>query len=87
MRKIPLEIAKSRYPYRYTMEHVPAWAKTSAPNGKYYAPQYTSDQEWYARTAFPPNNPYSRSDCHSTGQTWPLGQWLSKPFKAVTNGR
>lgn len=75
--------AKSRYVNRFTMDHVPQWATKPAPNGKYYAPQYASDVEWFANTLFPPNHPLGKriTDCYSTGQTWPLGQWLDKPYK------
>lgn len=72
--------AKAAYVHRYTMEHVPNWAKTAAPNGKFYAPQYHTDREWYDSTRFPPDNPFHKSDCYSSGQTWPLGQWLDAPF-------
>ena len=73
-------LAKCAYPHRYTLEHVPQWAATPAPNGKYYAPQYRSDREWYAHTLFPSDNPYHKQDCHSTEQTWPLGQWLDQAY-------
>ena len=71
------------YVHRYTMDHVPNWAKRPAPNGKYYAPQYRSDAEWYQNTVFPPHNPIGPrcTDCYTTGQTWPLGQWLDRPYQ------
>lgn len=76
--------AKKAYPHRFTMEHVPNWARNPAPNGKYYAPQFRTDAEWHANTLFPPNNPLGKrvQDCFTNGQTWPLGQWLDKPFTA-----
>lgn len=75
--------AQARYQNRYTMDHVPNWAKVQAPNGLYYAPQYRTDQEWFRNTVFygEPEHYGRRSDCNSSGQTWPLGQWLEKPFK------
>lgn len=75
-----IERAKAAYVQRFTMEHVPQWAQKPAPNGNYYAPQYRSDAEWHANTLFPPNNPFGKNDCHSGGQTWPLGQWLTAPY-------
>ena len=72
--------AKARYVHRFTMDFVPRWARATAPNGKYYAPQYASDAEWFACTLFPPNNPYHRKNCHSASPTFPLGQWLDKPY-------
>lgn len=80
------EQARAAYPHRYTMEHVPAWAKRPAPNGKFYAPHYRTDREWYDKTLFPPNNPRSPvvTDCHSAGQSWPLGTWLDKLYEIAT---
>lgn len=74
--------AKSRYVHRYTMEHVPEWAKSAAPNGKFYAPQFRTDREWFDATLFPPDNPLGPrvKDCYTTGQTFPLGQWLDAPY-------
>ena len=78
--------AKSKYVHRYTMEHVPNWAKRQAPNGKYYAPQYTTDKEWFDNTQFyDPAIPdckqlAEKNSCYSSGQSWPLGHWLSIPL-------
>ena len=73
------------YVNRYTMEHVPDWAKHRAPGGGYYAPQYRTDEEWYTNTKFPgeAGNPQvpGTSDCYTTGQTWPLGKWLNEPYQ------
>jgi hypothetical protein len=78
------EQAREAYVHRYTMEHVPAWAKRPCDNGKFYAPQFRTDREWFENTKFPPNNPFAHSkrdtSCYTSGQTWPLGQWLDKPF-------
>ena len=80
-----IDQAKAAYVHRYTMEYVPEWAKQQAPNGRYYAPQYRTDAEWFANTLFPPNNPVARSkrdtSCFSTNQSWPLGHWLDAPFQ------
>lgn len=79
--------AKAEYVNRFTMDHVPSWALAPAPNGLHYAPQFRSDKEWYEQTTFPPHNPYSRTDCHTMSATWPLGQWLDRPFdKSMTEG-
>lgn len=76
------EEARRRYLHRFTMEHIPEWAKKPAPNGKFYAPHYRSDQEWYENSLFPPNNPYGiGSECHSANQSWSLGQWLDNPYR------
>lgn len=85
-RKISFGEARRQYVHRYTIEHVPAWARRPAPNGKHYAPQFRSDLEWYDNTLFPgeDGHPFPdsrRGDCYTTGQTWPLGQWLDEPFK------
>jgi len=81
-RKLPFVRACALYVHRYTMDHVPAWSRTTAPNGRHYAPQFRSDREWYEHTRFhgEPGHFGRRSDCYTTGQTWPLGQWLDAPF-------
>lgn len=81
------EQAKARYVHRFTMEHTPAWALVQMPNGKHYAPQFRTDSEWFRNTIFPPNNPIARSkrdtSCYTSNQTWPLGLYLTKPYKRV----
>jgi hypothetical protein len=76
--------AVRRYVHRFTMEHTPAWAQQQAPNGSYYAPQFRTDREWYENTKFPPDNPFANgpqdTSCYTSGQTWPLGQWLDVPY-------
>jgi hypothetical protein len=79
--RMTFDEAKRRYVHRFTMEYLPVWAHKPAPNGKFYAPHFASDREWYENTLFPPHNPYHRRDCHTSGQTWPLGQWLDESFK------
>lgn len=83
-RKISFEDAKRRFVHRYTMEHKPAWAKLPC-NGRFYAPQYSTDQEWFDKTKFPGERGYPfgdrESDCYSSGQSWPLGQWLEEEFQ------
>jgi hypothetical protein len=81
-RRLSFKTACSQYVHRFTMEHVPDWATHPCGNGRYYAPQYTSDREWYANTKFPgePEHFGDTDSCYSTGLTWPLGQWLDRPF-------
>ena len=74
------EEAKRKYVHRFTMDYVPEWAQRARPDGKYYAPQYRSDEEWYANTQFPPHPLCYMGDCHSNSQTWPLGEALTKPY-------
>lgn len=94
MTRPTLKQACAQYVNRYTLEHVPAWAlkphthTTGEYAGQtlYYAPQYRSDAEWYANTVFPgepshPDYPRRVRYCHTTGKTWPLGQWLQQPFR------
>lgn len=80
--RMTFDEAKRLYVHRYTIEFIPEWANEQAPNGKFYAPQYRSDQEWFDNTKFPPENPLGPrvTDCYSTGATWPLGMWLDKPY-------
>lgn len=82
-RPLTLEQAKARYPHRFTMEHVPAWAADKRPDGNYYAPQYETDQEWYERTLFPGEGHVriTEDHCTSNNPTWPMGLWLAQPFK------
>lgn len=82
-RSISFTQAKRDYPNRYTMEHKPAWANMPCGNGKYYAPQYRTDREWYENTAFPGENGIEPDEtaCYTIVQTWPLGQWLDAPFE------
>lgn len=86
-RLISFEQAKAQYIHRYTLEHVPAWSRTpvTLPGQplRFYAPQFRSDREWYDNTLFPGEGHVGKREqhCFTTGQTWPLGQWLSEPFR------
>jgi len=82
--------AFAAYVHRFTMEHVPDWARrrpcdSGGTETRYYAPQYRSDAEWLANTQFPVTArgrlSERPSDCRSAGQTWPLGQWLEQPYR------
>lgn len=81
-RAITFEEAKRLYVHRFTLEHVPVWARKPRPNGTFYAPQFRSDAEWYANTLFPGEGYVSRRSryCETSGQTWPLGQALTAPL-------
>ncbi len=90
MKKRPtFEQACAAYVHRYTMDHVPQWARRrpiddGGTETRYYAPQYASDREWYDNTLFNGDvgYPYGKrsTDCFSTGATWPLGKWLKRPY-------
>ena len=90
-----------QYPHRYTMEHIPQWVIASNAPGAtrssqyhvdgrrvYYAPVYASDREWYDNTLFPGEAGYigDGSACFSTGATFPLGRYLSGPYKIGQHG-
>jgi hypothetical protein len=45
-------VALSRFVYRYTREHIPAWATEPRPDGQPYVPQFASDADWLAHTKF-----------------------------------
>lgn len=82
MSRLTFEQARARYVHRYTMQHVPQWSTKMCGNGKYYAPQFETDEQWYAATKFP-GEPGLHRNCKYciTGEpTWPLGQWLDSPF-------
>jgi len=93
-RKLSFEKACAQFVHRYTMDHVPAWAlkhPDAQRNGDpvrpgWYAPQFASDREWYENTKFKGEPGYLgvAGDCYTSGQTWPLGQWLHEPFKKVS---
>ena len=84
------QAALSAYVHRFTAEHVPAWSRQTAPNGRHYAPQYRTDSEWLAKTRFPivedrngirlKSGQSRNSDCESSDPSWPYGQWLERPF-------
>ena len=76
-RRLSFHEACARFPHRYTLDHVPSHAHNKQPNGRYLAPQYASDREWYDHTAFAGESPLADArHCYSAEQSWPLGQWL-----------
>ena len=84
MARPTFEQAKLLYTNRYTMDHVPAWARKICINGFFYAPQFRSDAEWFANTKFKGDAGWHGvgSDCQTSGETWPLGEWLEAPYYA-----
>lgn len=80
--------ALQSYVQRYTGTHVPAWTRTAAPNGNFYAPQYKDDAEWLEKTLFPVvfkkggMQLASGNDvhCQSNTPSFPWGNWLDAPF-------
>lgn len=89
-RRVTLAQACAKYTQRYTCDHFPAWAlQPCEGNGKFYAPQFVSDQEWYDHTHFPGEPGHIMGtqhggSCDTRGMSWPLGQWLPKPFNQLT---
>ena len=80
-RRITFAQARAQFVHRFTMEHVPQWAKTRRDDGTYYAPQFRSDKEWYENTLFHGESEFAdKRHCYTSGQTWPLGKSLSAPF-------
>jgi hypothetical protein len=85
-RPISFEDAKRLFVHRYTVEHIPDWAKEPYQHSElgevYYAPQYATDREWYDRTEFYGEGVMATEDhCYSGGETWPLGKgFLREPF-------
>ena len=80
------ERACATYTLRYTMEHIPSWARKSCNGEFYYAPQYRTDREWYDNTKFPgeeghPEYPRRSDHCYTTNPSWPLGQRLKEPYR------
>lgn len=71
------------YCHRFTMDHIPAWACQTRQDGKFYAPQYRSDKEWFDNTSFPGEDGHIGriTECWSRNASWPLGQSLDKPFR------
>jgi hypothetical protein len=86
-RIISFKSACSEYENRYTMEHVPAWAKIKCENGKFYAPQFASDKEWYDSTLFPGESFVGEKEvhCFTQNQTWPIGNWLDRVYSEKGN--
>ena len=76
------------YPHRYTMEHIPEWAKKPCINtitgevSFYYAPQFRTDKEWYENTLFPGEMGEEGHElyCYTLTATWPLGHTLPEPY-------
>lgn len=82
-RPVTLAQAQTQYPHRFTGEHVPQWALIPDDDGRFYAPQYRNDAEWYENTTFPGEGGLSPAmrECRSFHPTWPLGRWLTAPHR------
>lgn len=87
-RVISFEEAKRRYPHRFTMEHVPVWARERPCDrggliSKYYAPQHRTDREWYDNTLFPGEGFVGKREkhCFVIRHSFPLGMWLDQPYR------
>jgi hypothetical protein len=80
------EEAKRIFIHRFTMGHMPKWAekksawKKSAWKksacGKFYAPHFRTDLEWFKNTIFVENRA-----AITKGESWPMGRWLDKIYK------
>lgn len=79
-RVVGFEEATRIYINRYTMEHVPEWARRPRAEGLYYAPQYATDREWYDNARFPGEEGHLgiTNDCTARNPSWPLGEWLGE---------
>jgi hypothetical protein len=86
MKRLSFQQACSKYIHRFTMDHVPQWAADKMPSGDYYAPQYSSDLEWYENTYFPGEIQHimgknHKGNCDSRNCSFPLGTFLTSPFQ------
>lgn len=72
---------------RFTLTHIPPWYATSARRhgveDKYFAPQFSSDREWYENTKFRGEEGHygGERNYHSINFSFPLGVWLDKPYE------
>ena len=85
MKRPTFATACAQFRNRFTMEHVPAWAREPfGPDNLYPAPHFRSDAEWYANTKFPgePGLHGNCRHCETNGLTWPLGRApLPEPYR------
>lgn len=85
MKRPTFEQACAQYVHRFTGEHIPEWSRKPMSNGRYYAPNYRTDREWYDATLFPGENAplaphHNAKYCYSMRQTFPLGITLAAPY-------
>lgn len=71
--------------HRFTCEHFPEWARKPMSTGRFYAPPYISDREWFDNSIFPGEAQHKLQAvgsgyCLSKGQTWPIGESLPEVF-------
>lgn len=86
MKRPTFEEAKRLYVHRYTLNHIPQWArKPCEGNGKYYAPHYSTDVEWFNNCKFYGDEGFygRRGDSQSGDQSWPMGKWLDEPIADI----
>ena len=88
-RPLSFEAACKRFKKRFTLDHTPGWARHIVERtGKYQAPRYNSDMEWYQRSEFIGfATTGSRKYIRENDPTWPVGRWLDKPFKREEFGK
>lgn len=81
------ERARIDYPHRFTLEHMPVHAYSPLPSGRYPAPQYRSDREWYENTRFPGERGLhgNRRHAMSSNPTWPRGVTLDRPYRRLNH--
>lgn len=84
-RPLSIDEARRRFVKRFTLNHIPHWAKHKLPNGKYPGPRYESDQHWYATSEFIGFGATGvRKYIREGKPTYPVGRFLDAPFtKAV----
>ncbi len=78
------------YVHRFTGDHVPGWARTPAPNGKFCNVQFVDDRDWLAHTKFEVRKDgrldQRRRTCESS-PTWPHGkEMLDAPYGSSRGG-
>lgn len=84
-KRLSFEQATARYVHRFTMDHVPSWATKVREDGTYYAPQFSSDREWYENTLFPGESELCMNgSCYTTNHSFPLGKALQTPYRKVS---
>lgn len=87
-KRLSFDDACRQFVHRFTMDFTPSWALRQRTDATYYAPQYASDREWYNAYLFPGDNcelgllSGRNKHCEQiTPCTWPLGTFLSEPYK------
>ncbi len=79
------EQVKRAFVYRFTGQHVPAWARQPMPNGQAYPLQFADDSDWLANTYFwitKKGELCKRHNYCESHQTWPNNPELRTPAVA-----